>query len=312
MDSAFPIIDFAGVAQGDAPALGRAARQIADACTRTGFFYVVNHGLPEDVIAGAVNAAKKFFAQPDDVKQRSNAVDHRGYIGIGDAFMKNAARSDWKESFVVGLELPASDPDVVAGEALRGPNVWPQALPEFRAALTAYYAAAGRCGANLLSAFAVSLGQAPDFFASLYTKPLQRMNVIHYPPHPDGAPSDQFGGAARTDYGCVTLWWQDDNGGLEIQTRDGDWIAAPPLAGALVINVGDLLQRWSGGRYVSNAHRVTNRSGRDRYSIATFYDPNYQALVDPAAFGLKGDAPVRAGDYILGRVRGSFNYRAVV
>jgi isopenicillin N synthase-like dioxygenase len=311
MANVLSIIDLAGVAQHDASALDRAVRQIADACTHTGFFYVANHGVPEDVIARAVNAAKAFFALPENVKRRSNAVDHRGYIGMGDAFMKNAVRFDWKESFVVGLELPADDPDVVAGEALRGPNVWPQDLPEVRNALTAYYAAAARCGANLLRAFAVSLGQSPDFFTALYTKPLQRMNVIHYPQHPDGAPADQFGGAAHTDYGCVTLLWQDDNGGLEIQARDGTWIAAAPVPRTLVINVGDLLQRWSGGKYVSNLHRVTNRSGRDRYSIATFFDPNYKALVDPAAFGIAGDAPVRAGDYILDRVRTSFNYRTV-
>lgn len=309
---ALPVIDMAGVAGRDSEAMTRAAGQIVDACTKTGFFYVTNHGMPEPVIQRAVDAAKTFFALPEAVKHNADAVNHRGYIGMGDAFMKNATRSDWKESYVIGLELAADDPDVLAGEALRGPNVWPEGLPEFRDAFSAYFAAMHRCGADLLSVFAISLGQRPEFFVDKYTKPLQRMNVIHYPQHPSDAPADQFGGAAHTDYGCVTLLWQDDSGGLEIQRRDGSWISATPVPGTLIINVGDLLERWSGGRYVSNLHRVTNRSGRDRYSIATFFDPNYQAVVDPAAFGTPGaHAPVQAGDYILDRVRTSFAYRAV-
>lgn len=310
--SQLPIIDMSGVAERDARALARVADQIAEACTRTGFFYITRHGLPEAVVDRALNASKAFFALPEAEKHRSDAVDHRGYIGMGDAFMKNATRSDWKESFVIGLDLPKTDPDVLAGEALRGPNVWPQAPTDFREAFSGYYAAIARCGADLLAAFAVSLGQNPEFFADKYAKPLQRMNVIHYPPHPDGAPADQFGGAAHTDYGCVTLLWQDDRGGLEVQTRDGEWISAPPVPGALVINVGDLLQHWSGGRYVSNLHRVVNRSGLERYSIATFFDPNYKAVVDPAAFGaVEAAAPILAGDYILDRIRNSFAYRAV-
>lgn len=312
MSASLPVIDLAGLATRDNRALARVAGAIEAACTRVGFFYVTNHGLDDAVIARAVAAAKTFFAAPDETKRLSNAVNHRGYIGMGDALMTGATRSDWKESFVVGLELPPDDPDVVAGEALRGANVWPRERPELRSALSGYFAAIARCGADLLAAIAVSLGQRPDFFVDKYTKPLQRMNVIHYPPHPADAPHDQFGGAAHTDYGCLTLLWQDDRGGLEVETRDGAWIAAPPIAGTLVINIGDLLERWSGGRYVSNPHRVINRSGHDRYSIATFFDPDYRAVVDPAAFGAGGASPppVLAGDYILGRVRSSFAYRA--
>lgn len=311
MNAAIPVIDFAGVAEGDPAALRRTAGEIAAACSGIGFFTLVNHALPDGVIGRAQAAAKTFFALPEAIKHRSDAIDHRGYIGMGDAFMTGATRPDLKESFVVGLELRPDDADVLAGEALRGPNVWPQDLPEFKAAMSGYFTATAKVGATLLRAFAVSLGQRPDFFVDKYTKPLQRMNVIHYPPHPVDAPADQFGGNAHTDYGCVTLLWQDDCGGLEVQTRDGHWIPAHPRPDALVINVGDLLERWSGGRYVSNAHRVTNRSGRDRYSIATFFDPNYRALVDPAEFNVRnGPAPVRAGDYILDRVRTSFAYRA--
>jgi isopenicillin N synthase-like dioxygenase len=304
-----PVIDMAGVSRRDPEAMATAARQIREACTQTGFFYVKNHGLPEAVVQRTLEAAAAFFALPAPVKQRSNAVNHRGYIGMGDALMKGATHSDLKESYVIGLELLADDPDVVAGEGLRGPNVWPQDMPEFQRSFSAYYQAIAVCGADLLRVFALSLGQSADFFVDKYTKPLQRMNVIHYPPQPGQSVAGQFGGAAHTDYGCVTLLWQDANGGLEIETRDGAWIAAPPIPGTLVINVGDLLQHWSSSLYVSNMHRVVNRSGRDRYSIATFFDPNYRAEVDPGRFGNAQTAPILAGDYILGRIRDSFAYR---
>ena len=310
-ESSLPIIDIAGVSRRDPQAMASAARQINNACTETGFFYVINHGLPDRTARQAVETSAAFFALPAEVKHRSDAINHRGYIGMGDAFMKGATRSDFKESYVIGLELPRDDPDVVAGEGLRGPNLWPKDLPEFQRDLSAYFDAIAVCGADLLSVVALSLGQGPDFFVDKYTKPLQRTNIIHYPPHPSQSPDDQFGGAAHTDYGCITLLWQDRNGGLEVQKRDGTWVAAKPVPDTLVINVGDLLERWSGGRYVSNMHRVVNRSGRERYSIATFFDPNYRAMVDPASFGHEGEARILAGDYILGRIRSSFSYRAV-
>lgn len=312
--AAIPVIDFSGVPEGDPASLGRAASEVLAAATATGFFYLSNHGVPPAIIERATSTARAFFALEDAVKQQTRAVDHRGYIGMGDALMEGATKSDYKESFVIGLELGRDDPSVLAGEALRGPNNWPEAMPSFRRDLYAYFEAIGVCGRNLLSVIAISLGQRPDFFADKYRKPLQRTNVIHYPPMPEEREPDQFGGAAHTDYGCITLLWQDQNGGLQIlDRRSGDWIEAMPIAGTLVINIADLLARWSNGRFASNLHRVLNRSGRDRYSIATFFDPDFDALVDPRDFGVGPvDArfePTRAGPYILGRVKRSFDYR---
>lgn len=308
-----PVIDFSGVREGRDADLKRVAKEIWDACTDYGFFYVKNHGIPQDKIDGVVKAAADFFALPEGEKRQSNAVNHRGYIGMGDAKMKGATRSDFKESYVVGLELPENDATILAGEKLRGPNRWPK-NPDFQKKVYEYFQAVGDCGRDLLRAVAVSLGQKADFFADKYNKPLQRTNIIHYPPHPDGAAEDQFGGAAHTDYGCITLLWQDSNGGLEVQDRTtGDWIAAPPIPGTIVINVGDLLERWSNKRFMSMPHRVVNRSGRERYSIATFFDPDFSAMTDPRQFGVTDkDAlyePITAGDHILQRVQGSFAYR---
>lgn len=312
-ERAIPVIDFAGVRSGDQAALKRVAGAIYSAFTDFGFFYLANHGIPQERIEAAVRAAANFFALPAEQKRRVNAVNHRGYIGMGDAKMEGATLADYKENFVVGLELAADDPTVLAGEKLRGPNRWPSD-PAFRSAVYSYFEAVGDCGRDLLRAIALSLHQEPGFFEAKYTKPLQRLNIIHYPPHPPNAAVDQFGVAAHTDYGCITLLWQDENGGLEVKDRtSGAWIAATPIPGTLVINVGDLLERWSNKRFMSMPHRVVNRSGRERYSMATFFDPDFSALADPREFGVEGDAalfePITAGAHILGRVQSSFAYR---
>ncbi len=143
---------------------------------------------------------------------------------------------------------------------------------------------------------------------------MQRTQMVYYPPQPPQADAAQFGVAPHTDYGCITLLWQDTLGGLQVrEIANGTWIDAPPIPGTFVVNVGDLLARWSNDRYRSTLHRVINRSGRERHSIATFYDPTYDAAVDPRELGAAPDTlryePVRAGDYILGRINDSMGYR---
>jgi isopenicillin N synthase-like dioxygenase len=312
-----PIIDIGGLSGGDPRALDDVARQIQRACVEIGFFYIANHGVPTDTIANLVGEAKAFFYLPQDVKNRA-AINryHRGFSALGDATMYGAARPDYKEFFTMALELPESDPDVLAGEPLRGPNNWSADQPTLRPAMTEYYDAIGACGAMLLRAVAVSLDQPVSFFARLYDKRLQRTQLIYYPPQPAALGDDQFGVADHTDFGCVTLLWQDEIGGLEVLSRAGEWVQATPIADTLVINVGDLLARWTNDRYRSTRHRVLNRSGRERFSIATFYDPSFKAPVDPRDFGVS-DAdclyePVTAGEHILGRINKSFGYRQKV
>ena len=310
-----PIIDMAGVRAGHASVIARVATQIHAACTGAGFFYIANHGLPDTIIAEAVREAQGFFRQPV-AKKRDVAINarHRGFNALGDALMYEAKKPDYKEFYTMGLELPETDPDVMAGEALRGPNNWPADRPGLRTAMTAYYDAIGLCGADLLRAVAVSLGAAPDFFVDKYTKRLQRTQIIYYPPHPAQADADQFGLAPHTDFGCITLLWQDDTGGLEVLERQSKtWIPATPIPGTLVVNVADLLQRWTNDRYTSTPHRVVNKSGRERFSIATFYDPDFKAVVDPRQLGVADGAclfePTTAGAHILGRIERSFGYR---
>ena len=310
-----PIIDFAAVRAHDAAGTRLAAQAIRDACLTDGFFYISNHGVRAAVIEAVHTEGQRFFRLPLEAKRQA-AVNarHRGFNALGDALMYEARKPDYKEFFSIGLDLPEDDPDVLAGEKLRGPNNWPPGLPTFRAALEAYYAAMLACGADLMRAVAVSLDLDADFFVARYRKPLQRTQIVYYPPQPVDLGEDQFGVAPHSDFGCITLLWQDSNGGLEVLERSTQrWIPAPPIDGTLVINVADLLARWTNDRYASTPHRVINRSGRERLSIATFHDPDYQAVVDPRDLGTPEAAcryaPILAGDHIVGRIERSFGYR---
>jgi isopenicillin N synthase-like dioxygenase len=310
-----PLIDMAGVREEDQAAILRAGEAIRKACSEAGFFYIINHGVPQSVIDTAMAAAKTFFAHSAEVK-RQVAVNkrHRGWHALGGALMYEATKPDFKEFFSIGLELPEDDPCVVAGEALRGPNQWPDFMPELRVALDAYYEEIGMAGADLLKAVAVGLGIEPGFFEPKYGKRLQRTQMVYYPPHPPMAETDQFGVAPHTDYGCITLLYQDNSGGLQVrELGNNSWIDATPIEGSLVVNVGDLLARWSNDRFRSTLHRVINKSGHERYSIATFYDPTYGAVVDPCDLGIEAASslypPVAAGDYILKRIDDSMAYR---
>lgn len=310
-----PIIDFAAVRAHDAAGTCVAADAIRAACLTNGFFYITNHGVPDSVIEAVCQEGIAFFRLPPEIK-REAAVNarHRGFNALGDALMYEARKPDHEEFFSMGLDLPEDDPDVLAGEKLRGPNNWPPNRPAFRAALEDYYAAMRACGADLMRAVAVSLGLSPDFFVTRYRKPLQRTQIVYYPPQPQDLGDDQFGVAPHSDFGCITLLWQDSNGGLEVLERSTQsWIPAPPIPGTLVINVADLLARWTNDRYASTPHRVINRSGRERLSIATFHDPDFTAMVDPRELGTPADEcryePILAGEHIVGRIERSFGYR---
>ncbi len=210
-----PLIDVAAFGRGDTPADGRIAEAIFRASRDVGFFYIVNHGVPPAVAERAIGAAQKFFALPEAVKQRVPVNPrHRGFLGLGGAKMYSGAKADLKESFVWGLEIPLDDPDVRPERSLMGPNQWPAELPELQAALYGYYEHVLACGRRLLGAFALGLGLPADFFAERFTKPLARASVVHYPPQPPELETDQFGVGPHTDYGFITILWQDANGGV--------------------------------------------------------------------------------------------------
>jgi isopenicillin N synthase-like dioxygenase len=222
--------------------------------------------------------------------------------------MYPGSRPDLKESFIWGLDTATggAEPD---GFGIP-PNQWPAFLPAMRPLLTAYFDAVNAVGWDLLRAFAVSLGIAPERFVSSIARPTSRGSIIYYPPQSPDLGEDQFGVAPHTDWGCLTLLYQDQTGGLEVRGRDG-WVQAAPIAGTYVVNVGDLLARWTNDRFRSTPHRVVNRSGHERLSCAVFVDPDRDTLIEPVTAA--GEAPryepVTCGAYVQSRFDAAFAYR---
>ena len=309
--TAIPVIDMASLRDGTVGGARHIGRQLLDAAETVGFFYVRNHGIPQDRLAQVDAVARRFFASPLEEKQKVKVAPwHRGYIRIGEAKMYDNAKIDLKESFIWGQDV-SPDAEVVAGHNLRGPNQWPDFVPEMRVTLNEYFDAANQCGRMLFRAFAANLGLDLDHFTQQFDRPITRGALVYYPPQPPDLGDDQFGVAPHTDYGCLTLVYQDPIGGLQVQGRNGEWVVAHPIEGTLVVNIGDLMARWTNDQFKSTPHRVINRSGRPRLSIAAFVDPNYETMVIPICRDGEPPryAPVSCGDYIVSRYDASFAYR---
>jgi isopenicillin N synthase-like dioxygenase len=312
--SEIPVLDLRRADCG-AASLQALAADLRRAAIEIGFFTLTGHGVPRGAIDDVLAAARLFFAQTLAQKQ-ALTVDarHRGFLRVGEATMSGAKHPDLKESFLFGIDLPESDPDVAAGKPLMGPNRWPEGMPAMRTAADRYMAAIETCGQRLLRVFAVALDLPDDHFRPLFAKPLARGSLLYYPPQPAELGPDQYGVSPHTDYGALTFVSQDDTGGLQIRNRAGAWVAAPPDPDSLVVNIGDLMARWTNDRFVSTPHRVVNATARARYSVAVFYDPHVDTEIAAIPSCVPaGAAPLypatSCGDYILSRFGAAFAYR---
>lgn len=311
--SEIPVIDVSPLHAADGRGLAEVAAALTRAAVDPGFFYVRNHGVPRSVLANARAVAERFFALPLDEKLRVRVEKyHRGFVAIGQAKMYDGARPDLKESFVYGLEAPPDSDPAVADHPLLRPNRWPQRPEGFRTALEAFFDAMSACAASLLQAFAVAMGRPPTSFIERIERPVSRGSLVYYPARRATDDDERFGVAPHTDFGCLTLLDQDDVGGLEVLSRSGEWVTAHPVEGTLVVNVGDLLARWTNDTFRSTAHRVVNRSGRSRLSLALFFDPDLDTVIDPRPIvGTSTEIrypPVTCGEYVLSRYGASFDY----
>lgn len=310
-----PVVDVAALVARDEAGSSAAARQIDDACRAHGFFYVVGHGVPEELQERLEEQARLLFALPEEAKQRISMSlggrAWRGWFPLGGEL--TSGRPDGKEGCYFGEELPADHPRVLAGTPLHGPNLFPEELPELEPVVLEYLDAMTGLGHHLARGLSLALGLAPGWLDEHLTKdPLVLFRIFRYPPT-DAAPGD-WGVAEHTDYGLLTILRQDTSGGLEVHAPSG-WIGAPPLPGSFVCNLGDMLERMTAGRYRSTPHRVVNRSRADRLSFPFFFDPGWDAQVLPIP--LEGEAlPERPrwdgddplgfsgtyGQYLLGKV----------
>ena len=304
-----PIVDISGLRSPDRAERDRVATEIGTAAREVGFFYISGSGIDEARFDRMLAATKDFFALSLEEKMRSYiglSRCHRGFVPVGEEGVESGV-PDLKEAFDTALDLPADDPDHLAGNPMLGPNTWPD-LPGFAEAVTDYYDAVLEVGHLLLRAFAVALGEDPDVFSRHATKTPSQLRLVHYPYNPDAR--DGLGIGAHTDYECFTLL-KPTAPGLEVLNGAGEWIDVPPVPGTFVVNIGDLLELWTSGTFVATSHRV-RRVVEERYSFPLFFNVDYDTEVKPLPQFTSPDAAprpaLRAGEHLFAQTAQSFAY----
>lgn len=277
--SAIPVIDISRF-RGTADEREAFLDDLRHAAHDVGFLYVVGHGVPQQTIDDVFTAAQAFFALPLEERQ---AIDNlkspqfRGYTRVG--YEHTNGRPDRRDQLDIGVERTVLDvgPDDPAYLRLIGPNQWPEAQPELKRAVLAYQDAAERVSKEVLAAFAVALGQDEHYFEQWFDdESHNHLKVIRYPGRGD-EPDDQ-GVGSHKDYGFLALLVQDDFGGLQVQSLEGEWLDATPLRGSFVFNIGEMLEVMTQGYLRATVHRVVSPPGDvDRYSVPFFLGPRLDA-----------------------------------
>lgn len=305
-----PVIDISPLNGADAAAQTLVAEELGRAARDVGFLYVTGTGIEEKLFDDLLDATKRFFELPFEKKMEvyiGRSRNHRGYVPEGEEVFYGGTK-DKKEAFDMSIDLPADDPDYVAGKPMLGPNQWPE-LPGFKEAANAYYTAVFGLGKTLIRGFAMALGEEPDYFDRYITKPPSQLRLIHYPFNPDA--KDAMGIGAHTDYECFTLL-RATSAGLEVLNGAGEWIEAPPKPGAYVVNVGDMLELWTNGQFVATSHRV-RKVKEERYSFPLFFTVDYDTVVSPMSRFVTSEAParpsVKSGEHLYAQTLQSFTYQ---
>jgi isopenicillin N synthase-like dioxygenase len=304
-----PVVDISGLHSTGRSERERVAGAIGRAAGEVGFFYITGAAIDDALFDRLLATTKEFFALPVEEKMRSYiglSKCHRGYVPVGEEGVETGT-PDLKEAFDTALDLPADDPDYLAGNPMLGPNTWPD-LPGFAQAVTDYYRAVLEVGHRLLWAFAVALGEDPDTFSRHATKTPSQLRLVHYPYNPDA--EDGQGIGAHTDYECFTLL-KPTAPGLEVLNGAGEWIDVPPLPDTFVVNIGDMLELWTNGEFVATSHRV-RKVKEERYSFPLFFNVDYDTEVKPlpqfASRDSKKRPTLRAGEHLFAQTAQSFAY----
>lgn len=264
------------------------AARLGQACREVGFFYVVGHGVDEPLQQRLEEVSRRFFAERVETKleisMSRGGRAWRGYFPVGGEL--TSGKPDLKEGIYFGSELGNDHPFVKAGTPMHGANLFPSGMPELRDVVLDYMNQMTRLGHSLMRGIALSLGLEESYFADRYTSdPLVLFRIFNYPPA-RSAPEleSNWGVGEHTDYGLLTMLKQDMSGGLEIKVKSR-WVAAPPIPNSFVCNIGDMLDRMTGGLYLSTPHRVQKVARRDRLSFPFFFDPNFNAEVKAIEVG---------------------------
>ena len=279
MPETIPVIDLGPYLAGEAGALDRTAQELRVALTEIGFYFIVNHGIAPDQVRAVFAEAARFHAQPLERKMAIRIDRHNvGYLPMkGDTLrtstVQTVTKPNLNEALFVARDLPADHPDVAADRRFRSANQWPAGLAGFRETVVAYCDALERLVQKLVRLYARALDLPATYFDVPFRDFQYKLRMTHYPPH-DGPVDDEFGIAPHTDTSFLTLLAPNDVPGLSIRARSGNWIEAPSVPDAFVVNGGQLLLRWTNDRFLATPHRAVNRTGGERYALAFFCDSN--------------------------------------
>ncbi len=264
-----------------------------------GFLTVTNTGLTADRVNRVLDAYRQFFRLPEAQKRpvdMARTGANRGWGAPRSEQVDPDANPDFKEVFDCGYELPPDHPMAARRLSVYAPNQWPSTPPNFRAEIESYYRDAVAVGRQVLTCIAAALDAGADSFATAFDPPMALLRGNYYPARPDWAGDKDFGIAAHTDYGCLTLLAMDGTPGLSVQMPDGGWRGVQAAPGSFVINFGEMLEMWTGGQVKATLHRVVGSSD-ERISVPLFLNPSYDTDVAPPG----SDRAMLAGEHLTRR-----------
>ncbi|KAL3459730.1 hypothetical protein BJX64DRAFT_278961 [Aspergillus heterothallicus] len=307
---AIPIIDLTNMCSPHLEQRKSVAIEIFNACTNVGFFYIKNHGVPQELVDGAFGEARRFFHELSDQQKMeldiSKNTEFYGYAPIRSTpAATGQVRRRLFESINFGYE-PQFD-DAAVGSEDNGPSFWPkeEELPAFKRNLGEYYRSVMNLSRNLLRMFALGLDLDEDFFDQFFKRPGVLLKLNHYPrslPLDDDAARDA-GIGAHSDLESFTILAQDEVKSLEVLSKDGQWVEAKPVRGTFVVNIGDAMAMWTNDLFLSTIHRAFNREGKARYSIPFFFGADYNAVMETLPSCITAARPVKykpitAGEHV--------------
>jgi len=283
-----PILDFSVFYGDDENAKTKLVDDVRECCLHNGFFQIVGHRVPTELQNDVLKSLKSFFSLPQAEKEKvhkDNTTWNRGYENLGSQILEVGANPDQKEGYYVGEEISKNHPYFLGKKLNSGPNQWPEGFDDaelFRRASMEYYTHLHALARDVLSVVAQTLYLDADYFSCFNDGAVATLRYLHYPPQPkDSDEKLSRGIGAHTDFGSVTLLMQDEVDGLQVWEKSTEeWLDVAPIKGAYVVNLGNMFMRWSNDRYISNLHRVINKSGKERYSVPFFYSGNPDYKID--------------------------------
>lgn len=306
-----PIIDFSA-AHGNDEERQKLVDQIRAACITQGFFQLVNHGVSSNLQDSILEQSRAVFALPLEVKEKYNKDQdgfNRGYERLRSQTFEKNAGGDLKEGFYFGKDLPLHASNVKARKFGQGPNKYPDEVQhpaKFRSTIDEYHSALSALAKTILSVLADTLSLDRSWFDDFTRDPVAVLRLLHYPSQDPDASANERGIGAHTDFGAITILLQDTVGGLQVWNRqNGTWVDVVPIPGAYVVNLGNMMMRWTNDRYLSNIHRVINKSGQERYSIPFFFSGNpdhrIECIESCKVNGVAKYDPITVGEWMAGR-----------